>query len=271
MNKLRSIQEIEDVFDTNDKPALVQCNDLEYYVVKHNKGRKPCHSLFAEYLAYHLLKAIDIQLPELALLEIQPNHIVPSPICQPIFYKNIECFGTMYLETSLEWSKFEFNKKDLKKIRNSEDLFKIAWCDIWLANEDRNWNNSNLLLNPVEEKWDIVPIDYGASFNSLAFGTGRNLQTINDADTIINSPQYKTIARKHFKTLNDADQFARNTYICIKNCETKFDEIVANTPKSWSIPSEYINQLKKNLFSPDWLKETKTQFLIFTKQSLNLK
>lgn len=271
MKKLHSIQEIEKVYDTGDKPVLVQCSDLEYYVCKHNKGRKPCYSLFAEYLSYHLLKTLNIQLPVLAFIEIKAEHIRPTPICQPIFYKNLVCTGSTYLKTSLEWSNFEFDKKDIKKIQNPIDLAKIAWCDIWLANEDRNWGNYNLLLNPIKDGWNIVPIDYGACFNSLSFGINRNLYPINISDSIINTNQFKRILQEHFKNLNDADQFARNTYICTQNTEQNFDKIVANTPKSWSIPSEYINHLKKNLFSANWLKDTKTQFLTFTKQSLKLK
>lgn len=55
------------------------------------------------------------------------------------------------------------------------------------------------------------------------------------------------------------------------NYEKTFDYILANIPTSWSIPEDYIQSLKANLFSKDWLNETKTQFLSFTKTSLKLK
>ena len=126
-------------------------------------------------------------------------------------------------------------------------------------------------MNPEDDGWSIIPIDHGACFNSLMFDTGRNLYTLDEYSSIIDTEQYKLIARKHFKKMKDVDQFIKRLYICVQNYEQSFDEIVADIPASWHIPDDYIQSLKKNLFSEDWLNETKTQFLSFTKQSLQIK
>ena len=163
LNKLKSISPIGRVYDTGDKPVLVQCEDLNDYVCKHNQGQTPCKKLFAEFLAYNLLSIMGVKLPAFSFIEVKVEHInSPSGVCQPQFFKELDCFGTLHLKEALEWSAFPFDKKDLKKIKNQEDIFSIAWCDIWLANEDRSWNNFNLLMSPENDGWYIVPIDHGA-------------------------------------------------------------------------------------------------------------
>lgn len=271
MNKLHSIKEIIQVYDTGDKPVLVQCNDLNDYVCKHSKGHPSCRSLFAEYLAYHFLEMLGVKLPPFAIIEVKEEHIIPSTVCQPRFFKEIDCFGTRLLNYAVEWSSFSFDDSDVKRIKNPTDLFIVAWCDIWLANEDRNWNNFNLLMNPEEEGWYIVPIDHGACLNSLMFDTGRKLVLLDEHSSIIHTEQYKLIAKKHFKKMRDVDDFVKRLYLCMDNFEQSFDGIIANKPASWPIPSTYIQDLKENLFSKEWLNETKTQFLLFTKQSLKIK
>lgn len=69
----------------------------------------------------------------------------------------------------------------------------------------------------------------------------------------------------------DINDIIDSLYICILNLETKYDEIVLKIPVEWNIPEEYIIALKANLFSKEWLIETKTTFLTFIKSSLNLK
>lgn len=272
MNKLKSISNISIVYDTGDKPVLVECEDLNDYVCKHNQGQSPCKKLFAEYLAYCLLDEMKVKLPPFSFIEIKEEHVdKPSGECQPRFFKAIDCFGTLHLKEALEWSVFSFEKKELRKIKNQEDLFMIAWCDIWLANEDRSWNNFNLLMSPENDGWYIIPIDHGACFNSLGFDVNRPLYAINHFDSIILTEQFRLIAKKYFKDLIDVNNYLKRLYLCIQRYEKTFDHILANIPTSWSIPEDYIQSLKANLFSKDWLNETKTQFLSFTKTSLKLK
>lgn len=272
MNKLKTISPIHRIYDTGDKPVLVECEDLNDYVCKHNQGLVPCKKLFAEYLAYRLFDQLEVKLPPYNFIQVKEEHVhSPSGVCQPHFFKGIDCFGTLHLKEALEWSVFPFDKKDLKKIKNQEDLFTIAWCDIWLANEDRRWNNFNLLMSPENDGWYIVPIDHGACFNSLGFDVRRPLYSINDFDSIIQTEQFKLLAKKHFKNMHDVNDYLERLYLCIQNFEKSFDDIVANIPTSWRISEEYIQSLKVNLFSKDWMNETKTHYLSFTKLSLKLK
>jgi hypothetical protein len=122
LKKLHSIKQITKVFDTGDKPVLVQCNDLNEYVCKHSKGNSRCYNLVAEYIAYHFLALLDVKLAPCSLIQVKENHIVPSTSCQPLFFKDIDCFGTELLDSSVEWSAFSFDKKDVKNIKKSRRL-----------------------------------------------------------------------------------------------------------------------------------------------------
>lgn len=119
---LYSIQQIQKVYDTGDKPVLVVCNDLKSYVCKHNNGQTPAKKLFAEWMSHSLLKEIGIAVAQKAIVELKEEHILPSANCQPAFFKNTPLFATQHLKESLEWS--QFNLKDKKFILNKEDLQK---------------------------------------------------------------------------------------------------------------------------------------------------
>jgi hypothetical protein len=250
---------------------LVLCDDLNNYVCKHSKGIKTCYTLFAEFLANAFLRELKIELPAHSFIDIKMEHINPSSTCQPAFFQNIDCFGTMHLKEALEFSNFTFGKSEIKKLINPMDLFTIAWFDIWTANEDRNFNNFNLLLNPEKKGWRIIPIDHGACFNSLSFNMTRPLELISQNESLIDTEPYKLLGLKYFKKLSDVDDFINSLYICVLQCEKRFDEIVSHTPKNWAIADGYMSLLKKNLFSKAWLEETKIQFLTLNNASLRIK
>lgn len=87
VKRLYSIKKVIKVYETGDRPVLVQCDDLNDYVCKHGKGHKLCKNLFAEHLAYHCLQAFEIKLPTCALVEIKEHHILRTSECQPFFLK----------------------------------------------------------------------------------------------------------------------------------------------------------------------------------------
>lgn len=266
---LHSIQPIQKVYDTGDNPVLVECNDINLYVCKHNRGQTPAKKLFAEWMSHALLDGLGATVAPKALVQIKEEHIEPSGICQPAFFKNGPLFATQFLEEALEWSQFKL--KDKNQIINKEVVLKIALFDIWTANEDRNWNNFNLLTNPVENGWEIVPIDHGASFNSLMFSEQHPLYSITFNESLIITEEFRILVKPLLKTTKDASDFVESLYLCIPDLEKIYDEQVLAIPKEWKIPESYSDALRNNLFHKDWLSETKSQFLSFIKSSLKLK
>lgn len=268
---LHSITLIEKVYDTGQKPVLVQCNDLNYRVCKHNMGHQVCETLFAEWMVYHLLKALKINLPVMDLVWVNPEHVPPTQECQPRFFMELPVFGTQYIENALEWSKIPFLPKTRKQIKNIEDLMVIAYVDLWLANEDRNFNNFNLLLSPETGGYFILPIDHGSCFNTLSFTFSNKLSPLTENESIIFTDEFKTMAKSKIKNLNEANNLAEDLYLRVKALEDQYDEKALAIPKEWNISEAYRNLLKGLIFDNNWLNETKINFLTFLKNSLNLK
>lgn len=266
---LYSIQKIKLVYNTGDKPVLYTCNDLKDYVCKHNGGQHAAYKLFAEWICHTLLSDLKISVPKKELIQIKEAHVLGNTSCQFLFFKDKPCFGTLHLEEALEWS--QFNLFDSKLITNTKDLLTIAFCDLWLANEDRHWNNFNLLFNPTEQGFEILPIDHAACFNSLAFDKERKLILLSEDETIIHTPEFRVLAKPLLKSMKDASDFVESLYLCLLEIEKDYDKHVLAIPSEWNIPTEYISALKSNLFEKEWLIETKTTFLTFIKTSLKLK
>ena len=266
---LHSIKHIDKVYDTGEKPVLAECSDLNFYVCKHNNGHTPATKLFIGWVSHGLLSGLSVKLAKRETVHIKEEHIKPSGICQPKYFKDMPLFATLYLEEALEWS--QFNIKDKKLIVNKADLLKIAFFDIWMGNEDRGFNNFNLLTHPTEKGLEIIPIDHGACLNSLMFSEERNLQSLSLDESLINTEEFCILVKPLLKNMKDVDEFVESLYICMPELQEIYDEQVIAMPTEWKIPKRYSDALKENLFHKDWLNETKSQFLSFIKSSLKLK
>jgi hypothetical protein len=269
--RLISISNIKFVFDTGQKPILITCSDLEDYACKHSFGNAPSKILFVEWLAYHFLKKLEVYVPELALVKIQDHHTLSTQNCQPIFFKNTTCFATKFMEFAEETNLININSEDFKHLANKKDLFMIAFTDIWMANEDRNHNNFNMLHQVIDGKTFVIPIDHGSCLNTLGFDIDRNLYQIEYSDSLISTDLFQKVSRGYVKNMQEVPNLLEMMYICVLEIEQYYDEIVANTPKDWKIPADYVHSLKQNLFDENWLDETKTKFLSYCKTSLKLK
>lgn len=270
MPHLRSIAPIAKVIDTNQKPVLVFCEDLEYYVCKHNHGQRPAYALFCEWLAWHLLQQLEVSVAPFREVAVLNEHVIPSSGCQPAFFLEKTCFATLQLTDSVEITQFSFAKKELTRIRNVADLMKIAFLDVLLANEDRHESNYNLLLQSTEEGYFIVPIDHENRLNSHSFREDRPLYSEDYNYTLISSDFFKAALSGKVKNLAEVEQLFEEYYLCTKTFVEQLHEKALTLPADWRIPANYIRSLQTNLLHPDWLHETKTNYLSFIRTSLNI-
>jgi hypothetical protein len=150
MKVLYTIEEVHKIFNTaGSSPLLVSCDDFNDWVCKYDKFPK---YLFNELIASEFAKLWNINTPETALINVKSEHIPYDkfPQLQPSYFEK-ECFGSLYLkntkEIDLSFIPLFREKSFRDKIQQKSDFLKIALFDIWLANEDRNYNNFNLLLH----------------------------------------------------------------------------------------------------------------------------
>lgn len=170
MQERHSIQEIIKIYETGGShPLLVTCDDLQEWVCKNDRTTL---NLFNELLGYRFGQLWGLRMPEIAQVTIHERHI---PIhmrqrLQPYLFQKM-CFGSKFLEYAelidLTTLASFLNSNFRRKIVNKVDFLKIALFDLWLANEDRNHNNFNMLLEFVGNKiYFICPIDHVMLFNS---------------------------------------------------------------------------------------------------------
>ncbi|MBC7588532.1 MAG: hypothetical protein H7178_09240 [Chitinophagaceae bacterium] len=149
MVALNSIKPIlsHDVFQTKgNMPLLVLCNDLNDYVTKYNRNRPPSTQLFNEFICASFLKVWGLKVPEIAFIKIKKEHITPE-LEMPFKWFETTCFGSKRYAFYKEIDRFFIDSTNgiSKQNINFDDFLKIGLFDIWIANEDRNPNNPNLM------------------------------------------------------------------------------------------------------------------------------
>lgn len=267
MQILQTIEEIHRLFPTaGSSPALVTCNDRRDWVCKYD--RSPLN-LFNEFIAAKFAEIWGLMVPEIAFINVKRDHI-PLDIFPQLQYDSFEkeCFGSLYLENSKEIDLSTvslFNDKKFRdKVGNKDDFLKIALFDIWLANEDRNHNNFNLLLHASAEKVNFFyAIDHVNIFNSSFLNYG--ISELTEDDSIIKTELAKILFGKRRKFFETIDNLVEFFYICIKLCEDELDNILALVPDSWNLDLEDLKaKIIRNLFTEDWNANCINNFKSFT-------
>lgn len=267
MAVIRSISPINHVFETSGSfPVKVLCEDVSEYVCKYTRGF-PASSLFIEHLAATFLRIWKLKIPETKFVIIPGEHIPKSiigPTIQPYFFES-PCFGCKYYEYAKEIDPsilaLEGQTKLIKNIKDKGDILKISLFDLWMANEDRNHNNYNLLLNPTEAGYYFTPIDHEKCFNTNSLKTGRELVLLTEDESLITTDLARLIYRKYDELPALIDQIVANYYLWVSDCENELENAINAIPVQWGIDStDQITLLKATLFSKKWVKECEDTF-----------
>ena len=266
MKVLHTIEEVHKVFDTQgSSPLLVTCEDFRDWVCKYDRFPK---YLFNELIASEFAKLFDIKTPETSFIKVKPEHVPTDkfPQLQLMWFEK-ECFGSLYLENSKEIdhsiiSLFE-DKSFRSKISDKTDFLKIALFDIWMANEDRNYNNFNLLLYVSPEKFNFFyAIDHVNVFNTSFLDYG--IAELTEDDSIIKTDLAKILFGKNKKLAEIVNNLVEKFYLCTEKCQDKLDEILDLVPESWNINKEQIrDRIIQNLFSDKWKAQCDANFREF--------
>ncbi len=266
MKLLQTIEEVHKVFKTQgSSPLLVTCNDFRDWVCKYDKHPK---YLFNELIASEFAKLWRINTPETAFIKVKLEHIpnLRFPQLQLAWFEK-ECFGSLYLENSKEIDQSTiamFQEKSFrKKISNKEDFLKIAFFDIWTANEDRNHNNFNLLLYASPENLNFFyAIDHVNIFNSSFLDYG--IEDLTEDDSIIKTDLAKILFGKNRKLTDIVNDLIENFYLCTEECQNNLEQILDLVPDSWKINKEEIRaRIVRDLFSCEWKAQCESNFREF--------
>lgn len=263
MELIHSISSPEKVFETSgSQPALILCNDFNYYVCKYNRlPGSEAKKLFHEYLAGSFAKLWGLAVPDFGLVHVNPQHIDGHNYLQPVFFRT-PCFGSKYNNRLSEIDEFygERLASMKKQFGHRREFLKIALFDIWLANEDRNFNNYNLLID-IEDQNRFVPIDHDAIFNTGNLDKG--LVLLSENESLISTDLTKRLfTSKELSNQNYLEEIKNEYYICISVCKNQLAQVLSGIPKEWNVNVvDYQNLLEANLFNDRWSKDCFGHFI----------
>lgn len=264
---LNTIHKPEKIYETAGNPMLVLCDDFQNWICKHSPYSS---KLVNEVVGSYFASLWGLCTPEISLINVHQDHI-PNNI-QGINF-NKPCFGSKYIESSKEIDETTLSMfEDIsfrRKIINKDDFLLIALFDIWLSNEDRNHNNSNLLVDfSVPGEVYFTVFDHDSIFNSNALHRG--VYQINDFDSLINTKLANVLFKSGQSLVNLVDNLIKKFYICTTECENNIDNFLALLPIEWGVDKKELEiQLRNNLFTKEWLKDCETNFRALIQANIN--
>ena len=251
---LNSIDANSKQYPTGETPVLVMCSDMNSYICKYIRNSASAQKLACELIGAKMAQVWELNAPPVSLVRIKSEHW-PVKYLPPKVMTTM--LGSKYLSSVEYISPSNFDKL-AKSVSNLGHLLKIALFDFWVANEDRNENNSNLLYDVITKMF--VPIDFGCILNNADFQSTMMQLTI--TDTIVNSPLFKYLSegiasqtiQKHVSNL-------KGKYIkYVSQCQKHVDSIVEEIPTDWNIPASLVSNKLLQLFEPKWTEAVWSNF-----------
>jgi hypothetical protein len=133
---------------------------------------------------------------------------------------------------------------------------KIALFDLWLANNDRNHVNYNLLIKDNK----FVPIDHSEIFDGCRLGS--KLSQLTMEDSIISSDLAMTFLNNKGKTEEAATDLIEEFPIFVANCNAALPTIIDAIPGEWTKDKGSLTaHIKSSVIENQvWLKDTISSF-----------
>ncbi|WP_328992704.1 aminotransferase class I and II [Kribbella sp. NBC_01245] len=136
-------------------PGVVEGNDLGTYVLKfHGAGQGP-KALVAEVIVGELFRRLGLRVPELKLMELDPviGRSEPDHEIQDLLVRS----GGLNL--AVDFLPGSLGYDGSSGTPTEQEQARILWLDAFVANVDRSWRNTNLLV------WhqNLWLIDHGAA------------------------------------------------------------------------------------------------------------
>jgi hypothetical protein len=123
-------------------PGIVEADDDGIYVVKFKGAGQGSAALVAEIVAGELGRRIGIRVPELVVLDVDPEiaRREPDQEIQDLLRASVgHNLGMDFLPGSFSYDGIGWQPP-------AEEAARIFWLDALTANMDRTWSNPNLLI-----------------------------------------------------------------------------------------------------------------------------
>jgi hypothetical protein len=270
---LNSITKITKQYTTRgSSPVLVLANDSKNYVCKYQMAPSANYSglLVNEFVASKMLKFWEIESPEIAIVNVKPEHVNMEDLRLQLNWFKIPCFGSLHSNFYREVDSFlSESSRYQSQAMNYDNLFlKIALFDLWTSNEDRHHGNYNLMLDTTQNN-KLIPIDHANIFNTNTLNHAPYV--ISWDESLISSPLllaiYRTKQLTDQKLLNNIKAYY---YLCVQNCENNLPSILQKLPTEWCNDKNGLyTKIDKKLFNKDWIEHVWQSFLEYLQISIN--
>lgn len=243
---LHSLKAIERQYKTGEEPVLVICSDLNAYVCKYMRSSAASYKLASELIGGQMARIWRINAPEMAIVKIKAEHWNGLHSTHSVTAPTIGSRKKSGVIDIIPSTVGEIEEKLFLLVQ----LTYIALFDFWMANEDRNANNANLMYDIAHQV--LVPIDYGCIFNTATFDYPLSQLTM--TDSILSSDLYDILFSKYsntmIKLIADLD---RDYRLNVGRCQERAKSIVEQIPLEWNLPKEVIINKVNALFDSDWI------------------
>lgn len=247
---------IREIKTDGHSPLLIIGSDYEMYVAKNDKGKIPPISLINECLASYLLNCFAIKIPASKIININKELVgfkQGLTTNHRNYYYETPCFGSKLIKNSIDINDFILTdkKKTYNKLVNPLDVFHITLFDTWVENDDRKPTNYNLILEPTNKKFTVMPIDNAFIFSTQSY---EHLNPVFGASVSVNDhllvselgflvKRFTTIDRDFVNS--EKDYF----YLCLERCEQNFDVFIREIRAYYAIDDNSVESIKRFLFN----------------------
>jgi hypothetical protein len=259
---LSSIKTIEQQYQTGENPVLVLCSDKNAYICKYMRSSGSAYKLACELIGSVMALTWNINTPSPAFVKIKQQHW-SQLLAQR--YSSTLAYGTKRKENIVDITPTTFSVVPTTK-RLVKELLEIALFDCWIANEDRNINNANLMYD-IEHS-QFVSIDYGCILNTATFEYP--LSQLTSTDTILYSDLFHHIIKgtDANDVLKMAESLRRNYQYEIQQCQAQIDFIVSILPPEWAVPSPVLKEKLQQLMDVQWVDAVWNNFVSLLNENL---
>lgn len=260
---LHSIQEISVTYSTGDAPVLVLCSDKQQYVCKYMRPNATiAYKLACEFMGATFAELWKIDTPPSAIVQIHPVHWATTNVQHS---SSAPAIGFRKIDGVVDITPTTF--RQTKANRNTMyQLLKIALFDFWCANEDRTYNNANLLYDIENDKF--ISIDYGGILNNVTFDFP--LSQLTETDSILCADVFthivKAVSVEQLAVL--VERLKTDYRMCIRHCQ-RYKNVPLQLPKEWNVPLSKVASKTDELLSAQWVSAVWSNFLECLKSNSN--
>ena len=159
MKELNLISIRRNLDSTSAQPFVCLAEDGNLYYTKFVECREGSKELINEFIAYKLAKILKLPIPEAALLKITKNYDDIFLNDEIVTIKPNLAFGSKEIKNALALFSDDF----IRECDNKKELLPILVFDHIIDNNDRNYNNANMLYRHKDKI--VFIIDHGRIFD----------------------------------------------------------------------------------------------------------